>query len=52
MICEGGIKEKVIAAARAGMRDIILPKKNEGDLEEIPEQLRTQINFHLWAIFT
>ena len=43
----GGIKEKVIAAARAGMKDVILPKQNEGDLEEIPEHLQESINFHL-----
>lgn len=43
----GGIKEKVIAAARAGMSEVILPKKNEGDLEEIPTNLRSQMLFHL-----
>ena len=43
----GGIKEKVIAAARAGMSDVILPKRNEGDLEEIPDHLKEQIRFHL-----
>ena len=43
----GGIKEKVIAAARAGMKVVILPKKNEGDLEEIPNHLRESITFHL-----
>jgi ATP-dependent Lon protease len=43
----GGVKEKVIAAARAGMKDVILPKQNEGDLEEIPDHLRESINFHL-----
>ena len=43
----GGIKEKVIAAARAGMRDVILPKRNEGDLEEIPSDLKEMMNFHL-----
>ncbi len=43
----GGIKEKVIAAARAGMKTVILPKRNEGDLEEIPSDLKEQIEFHL-----
>jgi ATP-dependent Lon protease len=41
----GGIKEKVLAGMRAGIRTIILPKKNEKDLEEIPEHIRTQLNF-------
>lgn len=41
----GGIKEKVLAAMRAGIKTIILPKKNEKDLEEIPEHIRSQMNF-------
>lgn len=41
----GGIKEKVLAGMRAGIQTIILPKKNEKDLEEIPEHIRTQMNF-------
>jgi len=41
----GGIKEKVLAGMRAGIKTIILPKKNEKDLEEIPEHIRNQLNF-------
>ncbi len=41
----GGIKEKVLAGMRAGIRTIILPKKNEKDLEEIPERIRKEMNF-------
>jgi ATP-dependent Lon protease len=41
----GGIKEKILAGMRAGIRTIILPKKNEKDLEEIPEHIRNQMNF-------
>ena len=41
----GGIKEKVLAGMRAGIRTIILPQKNEKDLEEIPEHIRAQLNF-------
>jgi ATP-dependent Lon protease len=41
----GGIKEKVLAGMRAGIKTIILPKKNEKDLEEIPENIRKQMNF-------
>ncbi|HEV7376760.1 MAG TPA: endopeptidase La [Pyrinomonadaceae bacterium] len=39
----GGIKEKVLSAYRAGIRRIILPSRNEGDLEEIPEDVRGQL---------
>ncbi|MNT55666.1 Lon protease 2 [compost metagenome] len=42
----GGIKEKVIAAHRAGVEDIILCKKNEKDLKEIPEEIRKDLTFH------
>ncbi|MFB3886661.1 MAG: endopeptidase La [Thermodesulfobacteriota bacterium] len=41
----GGIKEKVLAAMRAGIRTIILPRKNEKDLEEIPERIRNEMSF-------
>jgi len=43
----GGIKEKVLAAHRAGMTDVILPMKNKKDLDEIPEEIRNVINVHL-----
>lgn len=41
----GGIKEKVLAGMRAGIKTIILPAKNEKDLEEIPEHIRNQMSF-------
>ena len=41
----GGIKEKVLAAQRAGIRHVIMPKRNEADLEEIPEHLRRELDF-------
>ncbi|KAJ3377577.1 hypothetical protein HDU92_008148, partial [Lobulomyces angularis] len=41
----GGIKEKVLAAHRAGIKRIILPKKNSKDLNEIPEDVRSSIKF-------
>ncbi len=41
----GGIKEKVIAAKRAGIEKIILPKENEKDLSEIPENVRAGLSF-------
>ncbi|MBN1407014.1 MAG: endopeptidase La [Calditrichaceae bacterium] len=42
----GGIREKVIAAKRAGINTIILPKKNKKDLEEIPKKNIANIKFH------
>lgn len=42
----GGVKQKVLAAHRAGIREVILPKRNEGDLEDVPEQVREQVTFH------
>lgn len=41
----GGLKEKVIAAYREGMKTIILPKENERDIEEIPESVREKLTF-------
>jgi len=42
----GGIKEKVLAAKRAGITTVILPKRNENDLEEVSEQVKQGLNFH------
>ena len=42
----GGIKEKMLAAKRAGISQVILPKLNEKDLEEIPEDIRKKMTFH------
>jgi ATP-dependent Lon protease len=41
----GGIKEKTLAAHRAGIRTLVLPKKNEKDLVEIPDEIRKEIRF-------
>ena len=41
----GGIKEKVLAAHRSGLKTVILPERNEADLEDIPEEVRQKINF-------
>ncbi len=43
----GGIKEKVLAAHRAGLKTIILPKRNEADLEDLPDEVRSNLEFHL-----
>jgi ATP-dependent Lon protease len=42
----GGLKQKVLAAHRAGLKEVILPKRNEGDLDDVPEQVREEIAFH------
>lgn len=42
----GGIKDKVLAAHRAGIKTLILPKWNEKDLEDIPKEIRKKIEFH------
>ena len=41
----GGIKEKVLAAHRAGVTKVILPKDNEKDLDEIPQQIKDELQF-------
>ena len=53
----GGLKEKLLAAQRAGILEVILPKDNEKDLAEVPENLRNLLKFHfvdkideVWAI--
>lgn len=42
----GGIKEKVLAAHRAGVEQVLLPKKNQKDLREVPEEVRNALKFH------
>jgi len=43
----GGVKQKVLAAHRAGLKEVVLPKRNEGDLDDVPEQVRGELRFHL-----
>lgn len=42
----GGIKEKVLAARRAGIREIVMPRQNQRDLRDVPAQLRDQLIYH------
>jgi ATP-dependent Lon protease len=42
----GGLKQKVLAAHAAGLTDVILPERNRGDLEDVPEEVREQMTFH------
>ena len=41
----GGIKEKVLAAHRAGIKTVILPRRNERDLDDVPAELRRELQF-------
>jgi ATP-dependent Lon protease len=43
----GGVKEKVLGAVRAGITAVVLPKENEADLEDLPEEVRDTIEVHL-----
>jgi len=42
----GGLKQKVLAAHRAGMTDVVLPIDNEPDLDDVPEAVRAAMHFH------
>ena len=42
----GGIKEKVLAAARSGLKQIILPEQNRNDWVEVPEEVRSKMKVH------
>jgi ATP-dependent Lon protease len=43
----GGVKQKVLAAHAAGLSEVILPERNRGDLEDVPEDVREEMRFHL-----
>ena len=45
MLPVGGIKEKVLAAHRAGIKTVLLPEKNKKDLVEVPEEIRKDLTF-------
>jgi ATP-dependent Lon protease len=45
----GGVKQKVLAAHRAGLTEVILPERNGPDLEDVPEEVREVMTFHLAA---
>jgi ATP-dependent Lon protease len=47
----GGIQEKIIAARRAGIKELVLPEDNRGDFEEIPEHIRKGIKVHFATTF-
>ena len=43
----GGVKQKVLAAHRAGLTEVILPRRNEVDLDDVPEKVREEMTFHI-----
>jgi ATP-dependent Lon protease len=43
----GGVKQKVLAAHRAGLTDVVLPARNGPDLDDVPESVREEMTFHL-----
>ena len=43
----GGVKQKVLAAYRAGLTEVVLPKRNGPDLDDVPENVRSEMTFHL-----
>jgi ATP-dependent Lon protease len=43
----GGVKQKVLAAHRSGLTDVIVPARNEGDLDDVPEAVRNDMTFHI-----
>ncbi len=42
----GGVKQKVLAAHAAGLTDVVLPERNRGDLDDVPQEVRDAMNFH------
>jgi ATP-dependent Lon protease len=43
----GGVKQKVLAAHRAGLKEVIIPRRNEIDLDDVPEKVRDDMTFHI-----
>jgi ATP-dependent Lon protease len=43
----GGVKQKVLAAHRAGLTEVVVPRRNEQDLDDVPEQVRQDLTFHI-----
>ena len=43
----GGVKQKVLAAYRAGLKEVVLPARNGPDLEDVPEEVRSKMTFTL-----
>jgi ATP-dependent Lon protease len=42
----GGLKQKALAAHAAGLTDVIIPERNRADLDDVPEDVKSEMNFH------
>jgi ATP-dependent Lon protease len=42
----GGLKQKVLAAHAAGLTDVVIPERNRGDLDDVPQAVRDEMRFH------
>ena len=42
----GGVKQKLLAAHRAGLTDVIVPQRNDPDLDDVPESVRAEVHIH------
>jgi ATP-dependent Lon protease len=42
----GGLKQKSLAAHAAGLTDVVIPERNRGDLDDIPQEVRDAVRFH------
>ena len=47
MLPIGGVKQKLLAAHRAGITTVLLPRRNEPDLDDVPESVREELTAHL-----
>ena len=47
----GGVKQKVLAAHRMGITEVVLPRRNGPDLDDVPDNVREQMTFHLAATY-
>ena len=43
----GGVKQKVLAAYRAGLKEVVVPRRNEADLDDVPDKVREDMTFHI-----
>jgi len=48
----GGLKQKVLAAHRMGLTEVVLPKRNEADLDDVPDNVKDEMTFHIASTYT
>ncbi len=48
----GGLKQKVLAAHRMGLTEVVLPKRNEADLDDVPDNVKADMTFHIASTYT